>query len=243
MKWMTCTTALPLPGANSDMLCFCRGAQNFEFDSQPTKNVSLHVTAFKGATYVTPAQYMDVVLAMRPDFYIAIADETHGHLSKRRAENAAKRSRAWLEECLQRSEAHNAALAGGERPVVPLGSVVGCAVTQQGHRVAQGVAAHDAQLGGAHALSKTEHIFLHSQFASRSPCKCACVTTPRRCDSPHKRVACAQGITSQGMASVRARKSGGKHSPQSCRTYPRRACATSAWSGASRTSCRTCRRV
>ena len=127
----------------------CRGAQNFEFDSQPTKNVSLHVTAFKGATYVTPAQYMDFVLAMQPDFYIALADETHGHLTKRRAENACKRSLAWLQECLQRSEAHNAALPAGAPPVAAVGSVVGCAVSQQGRRVAQGVAAHDAQLSGA----------------------------------------------------------------------------------------------
>jgi queuine/archaeosine tRNA-ribosyltransferase len=102
-----------------------------------------------GLSLVKPSKYMDSVLAMNPDFFISLVDETYSHPSRRRSENIVARSAKWLEECLERCEVHNEALPQGQAPVAVIGSIAGCAVMQQGHRVAQSVVQHDNKLAGA----------------------------------------------------------------------------------------------
>jgi queuine/archaeosine tRNA-ribosyltransferase len=132
-------------------LCGCRGSQSFEFDIEPS-SIGVNVAAHQGVSLVTPSKYMDYVLAMKPDFYVTLVDETYSHPAKRRSENVVARSGKWLEECLARSSAHNDALPSGQAPLVAIGSIAGCAVMQQGGRAAQSVVQHDAKLAGVQCL-------------------------------------------------------------------------------------------
>lgn len=93
-----------------------------------------------------PSQYMAAALALQPDFIYALADETFAPLTKRRADNAVKRSEAWLQQCCDLASA--AAAPDGPSPAM-IGTVAGAAVQQSGRFVAQSVVRHDSKLAGA----------------------------------------------------------------------------------------------
>ena len=76
----------------------CRDCQTFEFDHAPARNVGVHFTALTGASVVTPQNLAAAMAALRPDYAICLADETAANTSKRRAENAAKRTARWTAE-------------------------------------------------------------------------------------------------------------------------------------------------
>ena len=122
----------------------CRGGQHFDFDAQPSRNKAVYVNAHKGGTYVTPKEYMDTVYALQPDFYYTMADETFSPIPKRRSDNAAKRSARWLQACLD----YEAPSWAAAQAPVPIGSIPGAAVAQQGRFVAQAATQHDAHLAG-----------------------------------------------------------------------------------------------
>lgn len=86
----------------------------FEFDHAPARAVGVHFTALTGAAVLTPRTVAAAAAALRADFTFTLADETIANLSKRRAENSAKRTARWTAEFLEELRGPSAA-----RPVSP----------------------------------------------------------------------------------------------------------------------------
>lgn len=58
----------PVLASNRDPL-------SFDYGQRPSGDAAAYVTNHSGGQTVTPARYMDVVAALRPDIYITLCDE------------------------------------------------------------------------------------------------------------------------------------------------------------------------
>jgi tRNA-guanine family transglycosylase len=117
--------------------------QHFDFDSKPSKKGAVYVNTHSGGAFVTPADFMAAASALNADFCYTLADETFAHVAKRRADNAVKRTRTWLDECLEHRD------AGDGSDMAMIGSICGAAVEHAGPFAAAGATAADDQLAGA----------------------------------------------------------------------------------------------
>jgi Queuine tRNA-ribosyltransferase len=194
-----------------------RGGQHFEFDAQPSKNSAAYVSAFRGGTFVSPRDYMRAALALEPDFCYALADETFAHPAKRRADNAIKRSKAWLQACVECVAAEGD--GAGHRPAL-VGTVPAMAAAHHGRHAAQAVAESDEHLAGASA-------FAGAALAAQLTNGCCFLVWRNGVWCPHLVLtrSAMQGITLQAMAWGRLPRSGRASWQRSIRTCPAGSCA------------------
>lgn len=68
---------------------------------------SVHVDTPSGCRYVDVGRYMDTVLAMKPDMFVALSDDVNSGANEKRLDRSLERTKRWTEECLIRAKEAN----------------------------------------------------------------------------------------------------------------------------------------
>ena len=90
-------------------------------DKRNTKN-SVHTNTPSGYRHVNVDSYMDTVLALKPDMFVALSDDVGANATGKRLDKSLQRTKLWTIECLARakeSDCHGIMLApivGGNSP-------------------------------------------------------------------------------------------------------------------------------